>query len=80
MIGGWNKGDLLVCVTDRFSNYTKGKIYKLVSDRNGSILEIINDHDDIGYPSVYGFECEKLINYFDTIENIREQKINSILK
>lgn len=74
------KGDWIVCVTDRFSNYTKGKIYKLVSDRNGSILEIINDHDDIGYPSVYGFEVEKLINYFDTIENIREQKINSILK
>ena len=80
MKSGWEKGDLLVCVTDRFSNSTKGKIYKLVSDRNGSILEIINDHDDIGYPSVYGFECEKLINYFDTIENIREQKINSILK
>ena len=27
-----------------------------------------------------GFEGEKLITYFDTIENIREEKINSILK
>ena len=80
MIDGWNKGDWVVCVHHRFSNYTKGKKYQLVSDRNGSILEIVNDYDDIGYPSVYGFECGELIIYFNTIENIREEKINSILK
>jgi hypothetical protein len=45
-----------------------------------SILEIVNDYDDIGYTSVYVFECVEHIVYFNTIENIREEKINSILK
>lgn len=74
------KGDWIVCVHHRFANYTKGKKYQLRKDVNGSVLDIINDIGERGYPSSYGFEGEKLITYFDTIENIREEKINSILK
>jgi len=73
-------GDWVICVHHRFANYTKGKKYQLLSDRNGSIIDIINDIGERGYPSYYGFECEKFIKYFDTIENIREEKINQILK
>lgn len=73
-------GDWVICVHHRFSNYTKGKKYQLLSDKNGSIIDIINDIGERGYPSYYGFECEKLIKYFDKIENIREEKINQILK
>jgi hypothetical protein len=74
------KDDWVVCVHHRFANYTKGKKYQLLKDTNGSVLDIINDIGERGYPSSYGFESEKLITYFDTIENIREEKINSILK
>jgi hypothetical protein len=85
------KDDWIVCVHHRFANYTKGKKYQLLKDVNGSVLDIINDIGERGYPSSYGFESEKLkigedffktikITYFDTIENIREEKINSILK
>jgi hypothetical protein len=74
------KGDWIICVHHRFANYTKGKKYQIESDTNGTVLDIINDIGERGYPCSYGFEGEKLINYFDTIENIREEKINSILK
>ena len=74
------KGDWIVCVHHRFANYTKGKNYQLLKDSNGSVLDIINDIGERGYPSLYGFEGKNLITYFDTIENIREEKINSILK
>ena len=74
------KGDWIICVTDEFSFYTKDKKYQLLKDVNGTVLDIINDIGERGYPCSYGFEGEKLINYFDTIENIREEKINSILK
>jgi hypothetical protein len=74
------KGDWVICVHHRFTNYTKGKKYQLLKDINGSVLDIINDIGERGYPSSYCFESEKLITYFDTIENIREEKINQILK
>ena len=39
------KGDWLVCVTDDFKSYTKGKKYQLLRDVNGTVLEIENEFD-----------------------------------
>ncbi len=80
------EGDWIVCVHHRFANYTKGKKYQLLSDKNGTTLDIRNDIGERGYPSYYGIEGTKgfpddrVVFYFNTIENIREEKINSILK
>lgn len=53
------KGDWVVCVHHRFANFTKGKKYQLQSDKNGSILDIINDNGERGHPSYYGIEGTK---------------------
>lgn len=66
------KGDWVVCVHHRFANFTKGKKYQLQSDKNGSILDIINDNGERGYPSYYGVEG------FMSIEDVRERKLKQL--
>lgn len=70
------KGDWVVCVHHRFANFTKGKKYQLNSDLNYSTLDIVNDHGDTSWPSLYGYETSgKRIIYFDTEQNIRDIKL-----
>ena len=73
------KGDWVVCVHHRFANFTKGKKYQLFSDLTGFNLDILNDRGVRGWPSLYGYESGKIITYFDTEQNIREQKLNQLL-
>lgn len=53
------KGAWVVCITDEFSNYTKGKSYQLLRDASinfpdGAVLEIANDKGYVEKPSLYG--------------------------
>lgn len=72
------KGDWVVCVHHRFADFTKDKKYQLLSDSNGSTLDIESDKGQRGYPSLYGFEGDKFINYFDNIENVRNIKLKKL--
>lgn len=74
----WEKGEWVVCVHHRFVNYTKGKMYQLLEDADGSLINILNDKGERGYPSTYGYEVDKLITYFDKLENIREEKLKQL--
>ena len=74
----WIKGECVVCVFDRFANYTKGKMYQIVEDTYGSFLIILNDKGEKGSPSAYGYESDKFITYFDKVENIREEKLKQL--
>ena len=73
------KGDWVVCVHHRFANFTKGKKYQLFSDLDGSTLDIQNDNGQRSWPSIDGYESGKRIIYFDTEQNIREQKLKQLL-
>jgi hypothetical protein len=73
------KGDWVVCVHHRFTNFTKGNKYQLISDSNGSTLDILNDQGERGRPSLNGYESGKIITYFMSIQDIREKKLNQIL-
>jgi len=72
------KGDWVVCVHHRFANFTKGKKYQLISDSHGSTLDILNDKGERGRPSLYGYESGTIINYFMSIKDIREKKLNQL--
>jgi hypothetical protein len=72
------KGEWLVCVTDDFKSFTKGKKYQLISDSHGSTLDILNEGER-GLPSLYGYENCTIIKYFMSIQDIREKKLNQIL-
>ena len=61
------KGAWVVCITDEFSNYTKGKSYQLLRDvsinfPDGAVLEIANDKGYVEKPSLYGVR-DKVDNY-----------------
>jgi hypothetical protein len=73
------KGEWLVCVTDDFKSFTKGKKYQLLKDVNGTVLEIENDRGYRARPSLNGYDSGKIITYFMSIKDIREKKLNQIL-
>ena len=73
------KGEWLVCVTDDFKSFTKGKKYQLLKDVNGTVLEIENDRGYRARPSLNGYDSGKIIIYFMSIKDIREKKLNQIL-
>lgn len=70
------KGDIVVCTTLYFEEFTYGKQYKLYSDTLGSILPIESDFGNLPLPSYYsptGY-------YFLPLEIWRELKINKVLE
>lgn len=84
------KDDWIVCVTDEFAFYTKGKKYQLLRDVNDTVLEIVNDKGQVEHPSYYGENYKfterrfgartHKVYYFISIEEWREHRINQILK
>ena len=72
------KGEWVVCVDDRFANFTKGNKYQLLSDSTASTLDILNDLGERGHPSLYGYEIGKKIMYFMTIQDAREKKLKQL--
>jgi hypothetical protein len=72
------KGDWVVYVHHGFANFSKGKKYQLQNSLPGSILCILNDNGDKAWPSLDGYEGSKRVIYFDTEQNIREEKIKQL--
>lgn len=73
-----DKDIIVICLTHRFSNFTKGKKY-LVEYWSHNSYHIINDNGIPAYPSLTGWDCGKQITYFDTVENVREEKLKILL-
>jgi hypothetical protein len=75
------KGDIVVCITEHFQEFTYGKQYTLHGDYidsngNGSLLAIISDLGNYPLPSYYsptGY-------YFLPLHIWRELKINKVLE
>ena len=59
--------DWLVCVHHRFGDYTKGKKYKIIGYPQGFPI-VYNDKGEQSVPNLSGYECGKLVTYFDTID------------
>ena len=72
-----SKGDIVVCITESFQEFTFGKQYTLYSEFNGgSILPIESDFGNLPLPSYYsptGY-------YFLPLHIWRELKINKVLE
>lgn len=75
------KGDIVVCITEHFQEFTYGKKYKLYSTYrdscgNGSLLAITSDLGNQPLPAYYnptGY-------YFLPLQIWRELKINKVLE
>ena len=70
-----------VCITERFSNFTYGRIYEGVEIN--SLLDIPNDKGERNLPAKYGYDGPGVfVEYFVTLDKwqeIREGKINQVL-
>jgi hypothetical protein len=72
------KGDIVVCITESFQEFTCGKQYTIYSDvrKNASLLAITSDLGNQTLPSYYsptGY-------YFLPLHIWREMKINKVLE
>jgi hypothetical protein len=72
-----SKGDIVVCITESFQEFTYGKQYKLYADEKGSnTLPITSDLGNQPLPCYYaptGY-------YFLPLHIWRELKINKVLE
>jgi hypothetical protein len=71
-----SKGDIVVCITDSFQEFTYGKQYTLYSDKFSSILPVTSDLGNQTLPAYYsptGY-------YFLPLHIWRELKINKVLE
>ena len=69
------KGDIVVCITEHFQEFTYGKQYKLYCDFKYSTLPIESDLGNLTLPAYYsptGY-------YFLPLHIWRELKINKVL-
>ena len=69
------KGDIIICITHNWETFTYGKKYEVLMDQFGpdrmSIVDVINDNGDRYMPAS---------NYFVTLDEWREMKIDEIIK
>ena len=72
------KGDIVVCITEHFFEFTYGKQYTLYgdTDRNSSLLPIDSDLGNQHLPSYYS----PMSYYFLPLQIWRELKINKVLE
>lgn len=74
-----SKGDIVVCITEHFSEFTFGKQYKLYSNayivKVGSLLPITSDLGNQPLPAYYSTTGY----YFLPLSVWRELKINKVL-
>ena len=70
-------GDIVVCITEHFQDFTYGKQYTLYGDeRNSSLLPLESDFGNLTLPAYYsptGY-------YFLPLHIWRELKINKVLE
>lgn len=65
------RGDIIVCITKDWQTYTYGKKYEVLMDQLGSIIDVMNDQGQRYMPAS---------NYFVTLNEWREMKIDEIIK
>ena len=69
------RGDIIVCITKDWQTYTYGNKYEVLMDQFGpdrmSIVDVMNDQGQRYMPAS---------NYFVTLEEWREMKIDEIIK
>jgi hypothetical protein len=70
------KGDIVVCITNGFKEFTYGKQYTLYGDVRGSLLPIDSDLGNQPLPSYYSPKGY----YFLPLHIWRELKINRVLE
>jgi hypothetical protein len=72
------KGDIVVCITESFQEFTYGKQYTLYGDtnKNSSLLPIDSDLSNQPLPSYYS----PIGYYFLPLHIWRELKINKVLE
>lgn len=74
------KGDIVVCITEHFQEFTYGKQYQLYSDfgpgNGGGLLGITSDLGNQPLPSYYS----PMGYYFLPLHIWRELKINKVLE
>ena len=72
-----SKGDIVVCITEHFQDFTYGKQYTLYSKFNdGSLLPIESDRGHQPLPAYYSPKGY----YFLPLHIWRELKINKVLE
>ena len=69
------RGDIIVCITKNWQTYTYGKKYEVLMDQFGpdrmGVVDVMNDQGQRYMPAS---------NYFVTLEDWREMKIDEIIK
>jgi hypothetical protein len=70
-----SKGDIVVCITEGFQEFTCGKQYQLYSNVDGSLLPITSDLGNQPLPAYYS----PIGYYFLPLNVWRELKINKVL-
>ena len=69
------RGDIIVCITKNWQTYTYGKKYEVLMDQFGpdrmGVVDVMNDQGQRYMPAS---------NYFVTLEEWREMKIDEIIK
>ena len=69
------RGDIIFCITHNWETFTYGKKYEVLMDQFGpdrmSIVDVMNDRGQRYMPAS---------NYFVTLEEWREMKIDEIIK
>jgi hypothetical protein len=71
-----SKGDIVVCITENFGEFTFSKQYTLYSDVDGNTLPITSDLGNQPLPCYYA----PTEYYFLPLQVWRELKINKILE
>ena len=70
------RGDIVVCITEHFGEFTYGKQYTLYSNEILSLLPITSDLGNQPLPAYYG----PMGYYFLPLHIWRELKINKVLE
>lgn len=78
----FKKGDIFVCNTYFFTEFTYGKKYKIYCDIDNSnnILPIESDYGNLPLPCISGVVSGKRVYYFLPLNEFRNKKINEWLK
>jgi hypothetical protein len=70
------KGDIIVCVTDKWERFTYGKKYVVLMDQIGNVIDVANDRG-LRHMPCYEFQDRR---YFLTLEEWRLIRIDEIIK
>lgn len=74
----FKRGDWIVCITNQFENFTYGKKYQILAIYY-NVVDVVNDIGENPITSIYGWDGDRKVYYFTTVEKWREMRIQSII-